>query len=200
MRAGWQCSSGSREGPAITAYPLVSLSGGKGWDESTHRDEGAVNESPEGADGSFGHSELAHIQEELHDIGAFARKEQDREQERRAQDVHVPAQREGASINRLQTLLDNDRVHGGDGGGGDPEEDAEQGHGGAVEEDADEEAEGDDAAGGEDFEGGARVEEEEGDDDGEGEDEPPRDLVEGGVDVFEGIVAEAVGAVVGALS
>jgi len=62
-----------------------------------------------------------------------------------------------------------------------------------VEEDADEEAEGDDAAGAKDFECRARVEGDEGDGDGEWEHEAMLDLVEGGVDIFEGVVAEAVG-------
>jgi hypothetical protein len=82
-------------------------------------------------------------------------------------------------------------VDGGDGGADDAEPDAFEGERAAVEEDADEEACGDDGAGAEDLEGRAGVKEGEGGEDGEGEYETAGDLVEGGIDVLEGVIRRA---------
>jgi hypothetical protein len=87
-------------------------------------------------------------------------------------------------------------VRGGDSGRRHAEHDTDSGDRGAVEEDADEEAEGDETAGEEDAQGGLGVEEYEGGADGKGKDEPSSDLVERGVDVFEGVVAETSGGLV----
>lgn len=83
-------------------------------------------------------------------------------------------------------------MDGGDEGGKDTETDAYEGDVCAIEEDADEEAEGDDGAGEEGLEWGTGVEGDEGSEDGEGEDHAASDLVERCVDVFEGVIAEAV--------
>lgn len=80
----------------------------------------------------------------------------------------------------------------GDRGARDTETDADEREGRPVEEDADEEAEGDEPAAEEDAQRRARVQEDEGRADREGEDHAARDLVERGIDVLEGIVAEAV--------
>ena len=159
---------------------------------ATHGDDGTPDESPERAHCSDGDGEFADVEEELHDIGSFTCEEENREEEGRREDVHVPRKGECASVDSLQTFLDDDGVEGGDCRGGDAEENTEAGYGGAIEEYANEEAKGDDSAGGEDFHGGAGVQEDCGDDHGEGEDEAAGDLVEGGVDVFESVVAEAV--------
>ena len=111
---------------------------------------------------------------------------------------------ERVAVHDVEAALDDDRGGRGGAGGEEAEEDAEgvgedgggdlAGHGGGavvVEEHADEEAGGDDGAGDEDAEGRAGGEEEVGEEDGDGEDESPRDLVEGRVDVLEGIVVEA---------
>jgi len=77
-----------------------------------------------------------------------------------------------------------------DSGGGDAEHDANGRDGDAIEENPNKEAEGDESAGQEDTEGGSGVKKDEGGADCEGENESPGDLIEGGVDVFESVVAK----------
>ena len=97
----------------------------------------------------------------------------------------------------IETLLDNNGVQRGNHRGGDAESDADHGDLGAIKEDADEEASRNDSAGGENAQRGTGTEEEERGADGEGEDHAASDLVEGCINVFEGIIAEAIDVGVG---
>ena len=72
------------------------------------------------------------------------------------------------------------------------EADANERKGRPVEEDANEETEGDEPAAEEDTQRRALVQEDEGSADSEGEDHAARNLIKRGIDILEGIVAEAV--------
>ena len=126
--------------------------------------------------------------EELDDGGEFACDDGDRAEDDRAEQVGIPRQGKRGAFHDREGSFDDDRVDGGDGRADDTEPDAFERKRRAVEEDAREEASGDDGAGGEDGDGWSCMEEGEGAQDGKGEDEPACDLVKGGIDVFEGVV------------
>jgi hypothetical protein len=131
--------------------------------------------------------------EELDDGREFACDDGERAEDDGAEEVGVPGQGESGAFDDRKGAFDDDGVDGGDGGADDAEPDAFEGEGAAVEEDPDKEACGDDGAGGKDREGRAGVKEGEGGEDGEGEYETAGDLVEGCVDVFEGVIRRACG-------
>ena len=155
----------------------------------THRDDGTHHEGREGA--HLARCTFIGAEQELHDAREFADEHEDRGKDNRAEEVRVPGQVQCAPVHNVQALLDDDRVEGGDHGTENAEGDANHGHLGAVEEDADKESDGDNCARSKDTEGGARMQEEEGRADSEWKDHAARDLIERRVDVFQGIIAEA---------
>ena len=81
--------------------------------------------------------------DQIHNSRSLTRNNDNRNQREGAQQVGVPTQVEGGTFDDFETLLDDDGMDGGDHGRRDTEEDTDCGDGCAVEEDADEEAEGD---------------------------------------------------------
>ena len=126
--------------------------------------------------------------EEPDDGREFACDDGDRAKDHRAEQIGVPRQGKRGAFHDGEGSFDDDGVDGGDGRAHDTKPNAFEGKRCAVEEDAREEASGDDGAGREDGDGWSCMEEGEGAQDGKGEDEPAGDLVEGGIDVFEGVV------------
>ena len=124
--------------------------------------------------------------------GAFSSQEENGQQDDCAKEVGVPREMKRATLDNFQALLDDDGVHGSDHRAHNTEYDTEHGDLGTIQEDTDKEPDSDNRAGRKNAEGRASLKEEEGGADGEWQDHPTRDLVEGRIDVLEGIVAEAV--------
>jgi hypothetical protein len=157
----------------------------------THGDRGAPEEGAERGQAAANYG--SRCEQHLHHAGTLTRKDDDgREHECREQ-VRVPRERERATAHDVEAFLDDDGMHRGDHTARDAEADAGAGDGCTVEEDTNEEAGGDEPAREEDVERGPCVQVRQRGEHGERQDHAPCDLVEGRVDIFEGVVREAAG-------
>ena len=132
----------------------------------------------------------AFLKQELRDLRQFTHDHQQRHEYDHTQQVGVPTQVERAPTHDVQSLLDHHGVNSGDTRREYSERDTDDGERHRIKEHPYEEAKGDDSAGGEDGERGARVQEHKRGSDCEREDETSGNLIEGCVDIFQSIVAQ----------
>lgn len=104
----------------------------------------------------MGIDELVNTEEQFDDTRTLSCNDNNREEKEGAKGIHVPGEGECTPVDNFEALLDDHGVDGGDSRAGDAEKDTEEGDGGTIEEDSNEEAQGDNTASREDLERRAR--------------------------------------------